>query len=201
MNPQHALGSQSLFAKQESGDKSNTTFSKDGDILEGSNVCIDEDDSLNGGEISRVKETTETFVEQPSKGVNAASRNLDEREVEDDWDGTFLHIGDYIEGRINKTFVALPSKEEQAPSRNSNQSINRHVNDAVFNPRKVDKHHIDIYPSDLYLNTTSTKRQYLRGGKLFFTNLQQLINDPEMRTLNSCLSCQVLYYKVRPQGR
>ncbi len=180
MNPQHALGSQSLFAEQESGDKSNTTFSKDGDILEGSNVRIDEDDSLNGGERSRVKETTETFVEQPSKGENVASRNLDEREVEDDWDGTYLHNGDYVEGRINKTFMAQPSKGEQGPSRNSNQSINRQENDEVFNPRKVDKHHIDIYPSDLYLNTTSTK-QYLRGGKLFFTDLQELINDPEMR--------------------
>ncbi len=110
MNPQHALGSQSLFAEQESGDESNTTFSKDGDILEGSNVCINEDDSLNGGETSRVKETTETFVEQLSKGENAASRNLDEREVEDDWDGTFLHNGDYVEGKINNTFVARPSK-------------------------------------------------------------------------------------------
>ena len=79
------------------------TFSKDGDILEGSNVRINEDDSLNGGERSRVKETTETFVEQPSKGENAASRNLDEREVEDDWDGTFLHNGDYVEGRIKET--------------------------------------------------------------------------------------------------
>ncbi len=140
-------------------------------------------------------------MEKPSKGENAASRNLDKREVEDDWDGTFLHNGDYIEGRINKTFVVQPSKGEQAPSRNSNQSINRQENDEVFNPRKVNKHHIDIYPSDLYLNTTSTKRQYLRGGKLFFTNLQQLINDLERRTLNSCLLCQVLYYKVRPQGR
>ncbi len=112
---------------------------------------------------------------------------MDEREVEDDWDGTFLHNGDYVEGIINKTFVAQPSNGEQAPSRNSNQSINRQDNDEVFNPRKVDKHHIDIYPSDLYLNTTSTKRQYLREGKLFFTDLQQLINDPEMRTLNSCL--------------
>ena len=157
--------------------------------------------SLNGGERSRVKETTETFVEQPSKGENAASRNLDKREVEDDWDGTYSHNGDYVEGRINKTFMVQPSKGEQAPSRNSNQSINRQENDKVFNPRKVDKHHIDIYPSDLYLNTTSTKRQYLRGGKLFFTNLQQLINDPEMRTLNSCLLCQALYYKVGPQGR
>ncbi len=63
LNPQHALGSQSLFAEQESGDESNTTFSRDGDILEGSNIRIDEDDSLNGGERSRVKETTETFVE------------------------------------------------------------------------------------------------------------------------------------------
>jgi hypothetical protein len=48
---------------------------------------------------------------------------------------------------------------------------------------------------------TSTKSQYLRGGKLFFTNLQEFINDLEMRTLNSCLLCQVLYYKVRQQGR
>jgi hypothetical protein len=106
LNPQHALGSQSLFAEQESGDESYTTFSKEGDILEGSNVCINEDDSLNGGERSRVKETTETFVEQPSKRENAASRNLDKREVEDDWDGTFSHNSDYVEGRINETFVA-----------------------------------------------------------------------------------------------
>jgi hypothetical protein len=67
--------------------------------------------------LHQVKATTETFVEQPSKGENAASRNLDKREVEDDWDGTFLHNGDYVEGRINKTFVAQPSKGEQAPSR------------------------------------------------------------------------------------
>ena len=92
----------------------------------------------------------------------------------------FLHNGDYVEGRINKTFMAQPSKGEQAPLRNSNQSINRQENAEVFNTRKVDKHPIDIYPSDLYLNTTSTK-QYLRGGKLFFTDLQELINDPEMR--------------------
>ncbi len=51
-------------------------------------------------------------MEQPSKGENAASRNLDEREVEDNWDGTFLHNGDYVEGRINKTFVARPPKGE-----------------------------------------------------------------------------------------
>ncbi len=120
MNPQHALGSESLFAEQESGDKSNMTFSKDSDNLEGSNVHINEDDSLNGGERLRGKETTETFVEQPSKGENAASRNSDKREVEDDWDGTFLHNGDYVEGRINETFVVQPSKGEQAPSRNSN---------------------------------------------------------------------------------
>jgi hypothetical protein len=93
-----------------------------------------------------------------------------------------------------------PSKGEQSPSRNSNQSRNRHKNDEMFNPRKVDKHHIDIHPSELYLNTTSMKRKYLTGGNLFFTNLQELINDLEMRTLNSCLLCQVLYYKVRPQG-
>jgi hypothetical protein len=118
---------------------------------------------------------------------------LDDREVEDDWDGTYSDNGDYVE--------AQPSKGEQASSRNSNQSINRQENDEVsFNPRKVNKHHIDIYPSDLYLNTTSTKKPYLTGGKLFFTNLQQLINDPEMRTLNSCILCQVLYYKVRPQS-
>ncbi len=65
LNPQHAIGSQTLFAKQESGDESNTTFSKDGNILEGSNVCIDEDDSLNGGERSRVKETTESWNNHP----------------------------------------------------------------------------------------------------------------------------------------
>ncbi len=133
----------------------------------------DEDDSLNGGERSR--------------------RNLDDREVEDDWDGTYSDNGDYVE--------AQPSKGEQTSSRNSNQSINRQENDEVsFNPRKADTHHIDIYPSDLYLNTTSTKKPYLKGGKLFFTNLRQLINDPEMRTLNSCILCQVLYYKVRPQS-
>jgi hypothetical protein len=96
--------------------------------------------------------------------------------------------------------VQQPSKGEQAPSRNSNQSKNRQEIDEVCNPRKVDKHHIEINPADLYLNTTSTKRQYLRG-KLFFTNLQELINDLEMRVLNTCLFCQVLYYKVRPQGR
>jgi hypothetical protein len=201
LNPEHALGSQSLFAEQESGDESNTTFSKDGDNVERSNVHIDDDESLNGEERSRAKETTVIFVEQPSKGEQTASRNLDKREVEDDWDGTFSHNGDYVEGRINKTFMQRPSKGEQSPSRNSNQSIHRQENDEIFNTRKVDKHHIDIYPSDLYLNTTSMKRQYLRGGKLFFTNLHELINDPEMRTLNSCLLCQVLYYKVRPQRR
>ncbi len=63
LNPQHALGSQSLFAEQESEDKSNTTFSKNNDNLEGSTVPVDEDDSLNGGERSSVKETTEIFVE------------------------------------------------------------------------------------------------------------------------------------------
>jgi hypothetical protein len=55
------------------------------------------------------------------------------------------------------------SKAEKAPSRNSNQSTNRQENDGVFNRRKVDKHHINISPSYLYLNTTSTKRQYLIG--------------------------------------
>ncbi len=65
---------------------------------------------------------------------------MEEREVEDDWDGIFSHNDDYVEGRINKKFVAQPSKGEQAPSRNSNQSINRQENDEVFNPRKVDKH-------------------------------------------------------------
>jgi hypothetical protein len=94
---------------------------------------------------------------------------LDDREVEDDWDGTYSDNGDYIQGRINETFVAPPSKgEQEATSRNSNQSINRQENDEVsFNPRKMDKHHIDIYTPDLYLNTTSTKKPYLRGGKLF----------------------------------
>jgi hypothetical protein len=201
LNPQHALGSQSLFAEQESEDESNTTFSKNNDNLEGSTIHVDEDGSLNGGERSSIKETTEIFVEQSSKGEQAASRNLDGSEVEDDWDRAFLHNGDLVEGRVNKTFMQQPSKGEQSPSRNSNQSINRHKNDEIFNPRKVDKHHIDIHPSDLYLNTTSTKRKYLTGGNLFFTNLQELINDPEMRTLNGCLLCQVLYYKVRPQGR
>jgi hypothetical protein len=192
LNSKHTLVSKSLFVEEVSGDEFNMTSSKD-----------DEDDSLNGGERSRVikEKITETFMELPTKGENAASRNLDDRKVEDDWDGTYSDNGDYFQGRINETFVAQPSKGEQAPSRNSNQSINRQENDEVsFNPRKVDKHHIDIYPSDLYLNTTSTKKPYLRGGKLFFTNLQELINDPEMRTLNSCLLCQVLYYKVRPQG-
>ncbi len=89
LNPQHALDSQSLFAEQESEDESNATFSKNNDNLEGSTVCVDEDDSLNGGERSSVKETTETFVEQSFKGEQAASRNLDKSEVEDDWDGTF----------------------------------------------------------------------------------------------------------------
>jgi hypothetical protein len=155
----------------------------------------DEDDSLNVGERSRVikGKNTETFVELPTNGENTASRNLDDREVEDDWDGTYSNNGDYVE--------AQPSNGEQASSRNLNQSINRQENDEVsFNPRKVDKHHIDIYPSDLYLNTTSTKKPYLKGGKLFFTNLQQLINDQETRTLNSCILWQVLYYKVRPQS-
>jgi hypothetical protein len=192
LNSKHTLDSKSLFVEEESGDESNMTSSKD-----------DEDDSLNGGERSRVikEKITETFVALPSNGENAASRNLDDRKVGDDWDGTYSDNGDYVQGRINKTFVAQPSKGEQASSRNSNQSINRQENDEVsFNPRKVGKHHIDIYPSDLYLNTTSTKKPYLNGGKLFFTNLQQLINDPEMRTLNSCILCQDLYYKVRPQS-
>jgi hypothetical protein len=227
LNSKHTLDSKSLLGEEESGDESNMNSSKD-----------DEDDSLNGGERSK-EQITETFVELPTNGENAASRNLDDREVEDywdgtysdngdyiqgrinetfvaqpsqgeqapsrnshqsinrevedNWDGTYLDNGDYIQGRINETFVAQPSKGEQAPSRNSNQSINRQENDEVsFNPRKVDKHHIEIYPSDLYLNTTSSKKPYLRGGKLFFTNLQELINDPEMRTLNSCLLCQVL---------
>ena len=184
LNSKHTLDSKSLFAEEESGDESNMYSFKD-----------DEDDSLNGGERSRVikEKNTETFVEQPTNGENTASRNLEDREVEDDWDGTYSDNGDYVE--------AQPSKGEQASSRTSSQSINRQENDEVsFNPRKVDKHHIDIYPSDLYLNTTSTKKPYLNGGKLFFTNLQQLINDPEMRTLNSCILCQVLYYKVRPQS-
>jgi hypothetical protein len=160
LTSKHTLDSQSLFAEEESGDDSNMTSSKDG-----------EDDSLNGGERSRViKETiTETFVERPSKGENAASRNLDDREVEDDWDGTYLHNGDYVEGRINETFVARPSMGEQAPSRNSNQSINRQENDEVsFNPRKVDEHHIDIYTSDLFLNTTSTK-SHISEEESFFS--------------------------------
>jgi hypothetical protein len=77
LNPDYALGSQSLFTEQESEDKSNMTFSKDGDNVERSNIHIDEDESLNGEERSRAKETTEKFVEQPSKGEQAASRNLD----------------------------------------------------------------------------------------------------------------------------
>jgi hypothetical protein len=184
LNSKHTLDSKSLFAEEKSGDESNMYSFKD-----------NEDDSLNGGERSRVikEKITETFVELPTNGENTASRNLEDREVEDDWDGTYSDNGDYVE--------AQPSKGEQASSRTSRQSINRQENDEVsFNPRKVDKHHIDIYPSDLYLNTTSTKKPYLNGGKLFFTNLQQLINDPEMRTLNSCILCQVLYYKVRPQS-
>ncbi len=216
LNSKHKLDSKSLFGEEESGDES---------------YIFDVDDSPNGGERSRVikEKITETLVKLPTNGENAASRNLDDREVENDWDGTYSDNGDYIQGRINETFVAQPSKGEQAPSRNSHQSINREVeddwdgaysdngdyiqgrinetfvaqpskgeqapsrnsnqsinrqeNDEVsFNPRKVDKHHIEIYPSDLYLNTTSSKKPYLRGGKLFFTNLQELINDPEMRT-------------------
>ena len=105
----------------------------------------------------------------PTNGEYATSWNLDDREVEDDWDGTYSYNGDYVQGGINETFVAQPSKKEQAPSRNSNQSINRQEYDEVsFNRRNVDKHHIDINPSDLYLNTTSTKKTDLRGGKLFF---------------------------------
>ena len=183
---EHTPHSKSLFGDEESGDES---------------YIYDEDDSPNGGERSRVikEKITETFVKPPSNREYATSRNLDDREVEDDWDGTYSDNGDYIQGRNNETFVAQPSKGEQAPSRNSNQSINRQDDEVSFNPRKVDKHHIEIYPSDLYINTTSSKKPYLRGGKLFFTNLQELINDPEMRTLNSCLLCQVLYYKVRPQ--
>ena len=77
---------------------------------------------------------------------------MDDREVEDDWDGTYSDNGDYIQGRNNETFVAQPSKGEQAPSRNSNQSINRQDDEVSFNPRKVDKHHIEFYPSDLYIN-------------------------------------------------
>ncbi len=53
---------------------------------------------------------------------NAASRNLDKREVEDNWDGTYSHNSDYVEGRINKTFVAQLSKGKQAPSRNSTRA-------------------------------------------------------------------------------
>jgi hypothetical protein len=183
---EHTPHSKSLFGDEESGDES---------------YIYDEDDSPNGGERSRVikEKITETFIKLPSNREYATSRNLDDREVEDDWDGTYSDNGDYIQGRNNETFVAQPSKGEQAPSRNSNQSINRQDDEVSFNPRKVDKHHIEIYPSDLYINTTSSKKPYLRGGKLFFTNLQELINDPEMRTLNSCLLCQVLYYKVRPQ--
>jgi hypothetical protein len=202
LNPQHVLGSKSLFAEHQSDDESDAMFSKNNDNLEGRTVHIDEDDSLNGRERSSVKETTTTeiFVERSSKGEQAASRFLDKSEVEDDWDGTFSHDGDYVEGRINETFVERPSKSERSPSRNSNQSRNSHKNDEKFKIRKVDKHHIDIHPSDLYFNTTSTKGKYLRGRDLFFTNLQELINDPEMRTLNSCLLCQVLYYKVKLQG-
>ena len=90
--------------EEESGDESNMTSSKD-----------DEDDSLNGGERSRVvkEKITESFVELPTNGENAASRKLDDREVEDDWDGTYSDNGDYIQGRINETFVAQPSKGEQ----------------------------------------------------------------------------------------
>ena len=68
---------------------------------------------------------------------------MDDREVEDDWVGTYSDNGDYVE--------AQPSKGEQASSRKSNQSINRQENDEVsLNPRKVDKHHIDIYPVGVY---------------------------------------------------
>jgi len=48
---------------------------------------------------------------------------LDDREVEDDWDGINSNNRDYVE--------AQPSKGEQASSRNSNQSINRQENDEV----------------------------------------------------------------------
>ncbi len=116
---------------------------------------------------------------------------MDGSEVEDNWDGTFSHDGDCIEGRINETFMQRPSKCEQSPSRNSNQSINRHKNDEIFNPRKVDKHHIDIHPSDLYLNTTSTKRKYLTGGNLFFTNLQELTVEYAVLTIR----CRSKYEK------
>jgi hypothetical protein len=158
---EHTPHSKSLFGDEESGDES---------------YIYDEDDSPNGGERSRVikEKITETFVKLPSNREYATSRNLDDREVEDDWDGTYSDNGDYIQGRNNETFVAQPSKGEQAPSRNSNQSINRQDDEVSFNPRKVDKHHIEIYPSDLYINTTASKKPYLRGGKLFFTNLQEL---------------------------
>jgi len=81
LNSKHRLDSKSLFAEEESGDESNMSSFKD-----------DEDDSLNGGERSRVikGENTETFVELPTNGENTASRNLDDREVEDDWDGTYF---------------------------------------------------------------------------------------------------------------
>ena len=77
LNSKHTLDSKSLFGEEESGDESNMTSSKD-----------DEDDSLNGGERSRVikEKITETFVELPTKEENAASRNFDDRKVEDDWD-------------------------------------------------------------------------------------------------------------------
>jgi len=128
----------------------------------------DEDDSLNGGERSRVikGENTETFVELPTNGEKTASRNLDDREVEDDWDGTYSDNGDYVEGRINKTFVAQPSKGEQASSRNSNQSINRQENDHSTLERWISI--ILIFTHQIYISIQHQQKSHISQEESFF---------------------------------